>query len=409
MPATLTASSASSAPPRSRPARVAVAVVLTALGFAAIVGSTYAAGYGRDLHAVRVAAAVLFMLPVALVLVWRNYGPRTRLGGAAAALLLGAAAWWQIPCRFGGMNLLVAASERDHLRLDMELVRFEDVRRAGMFRQRIDDLARDYPGLAASVRPDLERWGADAAAAVIERFHEIPPHDITAARTAQARGLELVQSFPERRPAIVAEFRKWAAQSLRAQIDELSALRLTDWNQFNQTANARRQLVQSFQDTQLRQEASKQLIAAEQLWVQKSAGEACEAALRARDTKPAEVEKVCLDTDRRIRALRALRPAAEEFRGARLALFRVAHDAIGREIRRRIQAEEYEAAFTIALSHEQEWLKPAGLLGDGDKKQLAELREVARHLAIRFEKAGFVGVAPEPRARETAPAPRPRP
>ena len=100
----------------SKPARLLVAGALTALGFGAIVAGTIIIGGGRDFHAVRVAAALVFMLPVAIILVWREQTPLVRIVGVLAALLLGAAAWWQIPCRLGGMNLLRVTGERDDLR-----------------------------------------------------------------------------------------------------------------------------------------------------------------------------------------------------------------------------------------------------------------------------------------------------
>ena len=69
----------------SKPARLLVAGALTALGFGAIVAGTIIIGGGRDFHAVRVAAALVFMLPVAIILVWREQTPLVRIVGVLAA------------------------------------------------------------------------------------------------------------------------------------------------------------------------------------------------------------------------------------------------------------------------------------------------------------------------------------
>lgn len=398
-----TPTSAPPVPPRPGPPRLLIAKALTAVAFGVIWGATWAAGYGRDLHPLRVMATVLLMLTVAIALAWSVQTRLARVGGVLVVFLLGAVAWWEVPCRMDGPNLLNAAATRDALRHDMELVTFEDVTRGVHFQQSLYGLAADYPTLAASLRPAFARWGAEAEAAIAERLRATPSSNINAARAAIAPGRNLGKLFPDRRETIDNQFRAWFERATLSQIDALNGLRLANWNEFDRTSAARRQLAQLSPDSRVR------LIAAEQQWVLKSAGEATEPALRGLDAKPGPVHKVCVEVERRIRTLKSIETAGEEFRKARTTLFQIAQDAAGRVVLMLIRAEQYLPAFTAALKHEQDWLKVTGLLGPNEKKQMADLREQARHLSIRFEKAGFVDAAPEPRGRETAPPPRSRP
>lgn len=384
----------------SKPARLLVAIASTALGFGAIVAGTITIGAGRDFHAIRVAATLVFMLPIAIALAWRDQTPLVRFAGVLAALFLGAAAWWQIPCRIGGVNLLHATYERDELRAQMGLVTFEEVRLGRHFQKRIDDLARDFPGLAQSLRLEFSRWGVDAKAAVVEKLRETPANDIAVARQARARGRDLGQLFAGGSDGIESLFESWAKSAIQTRIDELNDHRLADWKAFDKTAASRRQLAQAFPESRER------LVAAEKAWALRSASAATEPGLLSLDIKPREVSKVCADLERRIRALKGVQGRAEEFREARIALFFLAHEAACREVLLHIRAEQYLTAFTTANGHRIEWLKVPGLLGPNEKKLMSDLTEQARHLAIRFEKAGFVDAAPAPRSREIAPLPR---
>jgi hypothetical protein len=393
-------------PPRaatfSKPARLLVAIALTALGFGAIVAGTIIIGGGRDFHAIRIAAALVFMFPVAIALVWREQTPAVRVAGALGALLLGAAAWWQIPCRLGGMNLLRATGERDELRTSMGLVTFEEVRLGRHFQKRIDDLAKEYPSLAASLRAEFTRWGVDAEAAIVEKLRDTPANDIAGARMARARGRELSQLFPDGSDGIESLFQSWSRSALQTRIDEINGFRVADWSAFDATAASRRQLAQALPESRL------ELIAAEQRWVLQSASAATEPALQSLDTKPGQAWKVCGDVERRVRSLKGVQGRAEEFREARLALFFLAHEAASRNVLLQIRAEQYLTAFTTANAHRIDWLKVPGLLGPDERKLTTDLTEQARHLSIRFDKAGFVAAAPAPRSREIAPPPRPK-
>ena len=140
----------------------------------------------------------------------------------------------------------------------------------------------------------------------------------------------------------------------------------------------------------------------------RSASAATEPVLQSIDSKPRQVSKVCTDLERRLRILKGVQGRAEEFREARLALFFLAHEAACREVLEHIRTEQYLTAFTAANAHRLDWLKVPGLLGTSEKKLTSDLMEQARHLSIRFDKAGFVDAAPAPRSREIAPLPRPK-
>jgi len=380
------------------------AAAIAAACFGAVWVGTYTAGYGRDVHAVRVLASLgVMVFPAIMVASPRGKWP-LRVTAIALALVVGLLAWWLIPAaRGGGMNLLQASSKREAIRSQFGPVRYDDVKAAGQWRNSIDDLARLYPNLSGALRPEFERWGDDAARAVVEHFHDLPLTDIAAARTTQARGRTLAEVFPEHRVTIDVEFTEWMKRALLARKTELATLRPTDWDAFNRTAAGRHQLALALPD------GREELISAERAWVTISAGEATEPALRALEDKPQEARRVCTAIEKQIRSLRSVKSPLEEFREARSHLFVTSHDAAMREVQNHIRAGEYQPAFTTALLHEQGWLKAPGLLSLNDKHGLADLREHARHLAIRFEKAGFVDSAPEPRGRDPAPVPRARP
>ena len=111
-------------------------------------------------------------------------------------------------------------------------------------------------------------------------------------------------------------------------------------------------------------------------------------------------------SESKVRALKSVETPEEQFRSARSALFLLAHEAVRLEILGFIRIEDYDRAFDIANQHGLEWFGTTQKLGPNEAKALADLREQARHFSIRFEKAGFVGIAPDPRERETAPPPR---
>lgn len=395
-------------PPASAPAapvplgRLLVApVVLGAAGFGAIWLGMAAAGFGRDVHPFRVLVAVGVMLPFLLLVVWPKRKPAVRVGAGILAITAGVLAWWHAPCWPGGTNLLAATVKRDALKAQIGSVTFEDIKRAGDFQHGFDDLAKEYPTLADSVRPELARWADSAADLVVERFKQTPPDDLAAAREARSRSLTLGKAFPDQSKQLDAEFRAWVTRAAKARAAELNAVPPTDWDEFNRTATARHALARAFP------ESRGELLAAERVWVTKSGGQVTADAIQALEGKPREARKLCRDADKQIDKLKTLDTSPDRFRVARGALFAVAHEAARVEVHNHIVAEAYGLAFTAALGHDIEWLATTKMLGPEEQNRTAELRELARHLAVRFEKAGGPPEpAPEPRTRETAPPPR---
>ena len=390
------------AAPRMSAARFVLALLLSAAGFAAIWGATWAAGYGRDLHLLRVLAVAGILLITALLFVWPNRTREMRVFALAAALILGCLAWWNVPSRAQGQNLYTAAAKRDAITLQLGIVHFDDVRSAGQWRNSIDDLARDYPTLSSTLHPEFARWGQDASEAVQERLRETPPGAIVAARDAYARGVELSEVFPQTRGSNEEAYRSWGRRSTLALIDELRALPAANWDDFNRTAAVRLRQAVAFPHSR------EALTAAEVAWVKSSAGAATEAALREKESHPDQLRKTCREVETRIRGLRSLAAREPQLLATRSALFHFAHDAAGREVLEHLRQKQFDRAFDVALQHGFEWAAVVKSLGSKEPTALTELREHARHLAIRFEKAGIVDLAPEPRGRESAPSPRPR-
>jgi hypothetical protein len=394
------------APPARRAPSVAaglfVAAGLTVLFFAAVWAGTWALGLGRDIHPLRLAATAGVMFLVALALVFTLRTRPARLVAALAAVAVGVGAWWQVPSRPGGMSLLAAATKREAIRSQLAAPTYDEVPAANQWRNSVDDLAGEYPTLAGALRPEFARWGADAGRAVVERIRETPHHDLPAARAARTRGRMLADVFPDRRAAVEEEYRSWLQRATFDRRHELDRLRPGDWDGFARTGAARRRLAEEHP------ESREDLGAAEHSWVLRSAGEATETALRALDVDPAAARKACREVEARVRGLPTVQPDGVRFVAARTALFLTAHEAAGHEVLGVLRDGHFDRAFDVALRHGFDWAATAKQLGPNEVKALADLREHARHLAIRFEKAGIVWVAPAPRERQTAPEPRPK-
>jgi hypothetical protein len=390
--------------PRPLAERLLGALALAFLGFVVIWLGAWALGFGRDVHPLRVAVTVAFLFPLGLVRGMERPRARSaRLGMVLTTLFLGAMAWWETSAGMNGESLREAVEKRDTLLRQMGgPLQYDSIHGASHFRDEIDRLARYYPTLAAPLQGELNRWGADALAVVVERLRATPPHTIDAARDARSRGEGLARTFQEYRQTIVDEYDSWLRRGTRVLVDELNSVPAADWDGFNRTAAARRKLASAAQPR-------RDLIPAEIAWVKRSAGEVTEPVLRALDAKPEAVRTSCLEAERQIRTLKSINTPTHQFRATRVTLFRVAHDAAGREVLEHVHGGRYDRAFDTALRHGFEWSAAAQSLGSGEAKALADLREQARHLSIRFEKAGFVDAAPEPRSRETAPPPRSRP
>lgn len=368
----------------------------------AIWGETWAAGYGRDLHPLRLLAVAGILLLTALFFVRPNRRWEMRVFALAAAIVFGVFAWWSVPSRVGGLNLYTAAAKRDAISLQLGIVYFDDIDSAGQWRNSIEDLAQEYPTLAAKLHPEFARWGREASEAVEERLREIPPSAAVTARDVHARGITLSKAFAEARAPIEEAYRSWGRRSALALSDELRAVPPANWDEFNRTAGARHRQALAFPDSR------EEMMTAEAAWVKASAGAATEAALRDRESHPEQVRKACREVETRIRGLRGLDPRGMQFQATRTALFRFAHDAAGRVVLEHLRQKQYDRAFDVALQHSFEWANEVKSVGTEESKALTELREHARHLAIRFEKAGIVDLAPGPRGREIAPSPRPR-
>jgi hypothetical protein len=399
-----------SAPPAA-PAQSARAIALRSLGAAAVAGALFvliveasaALDYGRDFHALRVVATLGVIAPAAVVLLWPNRNPYTRIGAGLFAVAAGAAAWWHVPCWSGGPSLLKAVEKRDTVRALTRVPPFEDEKLARRLRDGLDDLARDYPTLAEQVRPDLALWADSAADEVAERLRAIPSVNITAVRELRNFSVALTGAFPDHRARLDGEFRAWAVRAAKDRADELNATSLTAWDGFDRTAGVRQALVKAFPETR------DELAASERFWVTRATGRATAHLIPMLKDDPKQARAVCRDIEQRVRAMKSLDTGLDKFRVARAALFSIAHDAARAEVRRHFDEHRYDLAFAVARAHAVDWFPTARLLGGEELRGLESLRDGCRYLANLQEKAGGpVEPIPPPRERETAPPPRPK-
>ncbi len=387
-------------PSRVNPTRLFAAAGFSGVAFALIVLATASAGFGRNMHALRVVATFGVIVPAAVVLVWPNRPLATRIGAGLFALVVGTFAWWYAPCWSGGMNLFKAGVKRDALKMQMASAAFDDIKMAGQLQRGFNDLEQEYPKLAASLQPELARWANSAADTIAERLKQTPPNDLAAAREVRSRSLSLTNAFPDQRDRLDDELHAWVKLAVEARVAELKAIPLQDWAGFDHTATGRLALARAFP------ESRDELVSAEWHWVIKVTGVATTPFLPTPNENPTQAREVCRDIETHILKLKSVDASPGRFHVAHDALFSIAHAAARVEVNNLIRDERYGDAFTFALQHQLAWLPAAKLVGLEAEQSLSQLTEECRHLSIRFEKAGVVQPAPEPRTRETAPPPR---
>lgn len=374
------------------------------LSFACIHGFTWAAGFGHDLHVFRILAAIAVLAVAAFLFVSPGRSLQARVGAAAGAAVFGTFAWWVVPCRPAGMNLLNAVANRDALRMTLAHPQYSELVHAKKLLQQVEDFERDYPSLAREVRPDLALWAKGEAESVVEKYREMPFNKFASGRDIRTRAAAFAAVFPEYREMLDDEFHQWSARACRTRMDELDEMTPGNWAAFDQSAGGRRALVLALP------EYRNDLVDAERAWVARSVGHVVDQALSTLEANPRQARQLCKEANDRLRALKCLDTRADRFRVSREGLFTVALEAVRVEIINLIRAEDYENAFTVAVRHGFEWLAAAQRLGPKEMASLDELRESTRHLSERARLAGGpIDAAPEPRGREAAPEPRPRP
>ncbi len=376
------------APPEGRPLlpRLLVVVAFAAVGFVAIWQGFGAAGYGTDLHTKRVSWTCFQLLAGGFVAVALRGWFSVRV--LVALVFFGSAshAWWEIrSSNFkSAISLGEAVAEQDQLRQRFAepLQNAEHVKGTKV---RLDQLADQYPSLAAGLRDDHARWVTRAEEELAEKFRQLSATDYATARELQEISLALRGPAGGQHEAV----REWI-QRARAERDaELRKVPPGDWAGFDRTAPGRQALVEAFGGLR------GLLVVSEDAWVNRSV----RAIVAGRKAQP--LRQMCLALEKDVLALQSLNPDDGRFAAARQYLFQQAHEAVQREVTAHLEAGQYDRAFGVARAHAVEWSATATLLGEAEK--LDQLREHCEALARLYEvsakPAAPTDIAPPPRAK----------
>jgi hypothetical protein len=390
---------AAPAPPRGRlnPPRLLGAVAFAALGFVAVWQGFGVAGFGTDVHALRVLAAVAPLFVCGLVLVWPRMN--TFMRGLAVLLGLGAAgwAWWAVPSRDGDWSLATASAEREQLRSRLAKPLLDDPENAKDADRALDGLKKQYPSMVSGLDTEFARWVETAEQSLAEKFRQLSTDDYQGARELQQQTKHVATLVHA--PAGPADAaRDWLQRARNARTDELHKVPYGDWGGFDRTAPGRKALAEVFPETR------DALVRAEADWVDSATELIVINNLTPKPGEPPVRPAFWAQAQADILALQALDTTESRFSKARLRLFVVAHAAAQQSVTVRLDAGEYEAAFGIARKHAVGWHATAKVLGADELAKLDALRKACEGLAAFAAKA-----APPAEPIDVAPAPRPRP
>jgi hypothetical protein len=320
--------------------------VLSVACLAVIVAVTdLLAGFGHDLHVLRMGVTLCVLLPTMLIVVLPGQSSRVRLQAFAIAFVLAPMAWWRVPCRGGGPYLLQAGIQRDAMLKWLDMLPPDDVKPLPRIRESLEALAADYPTLCEEARATVDGRVTEVVAARMKDLQELSGSDAVGfTKTAPARRL-IAETFPGARVALRDAEAKWAVR-----------------------------------------------------WANFTAVGYTEA-----DMSPLFVREGLRNSERQLMDLPGLDDTPERFLEARRALFREAHAVVEKEITALHAAHHFDRAFGIALAHRMEWKLLPGLLRPEDESGLNTLVERCRSRLIQ---GGDPELIPAPRAIEVGPVPR---
>jgi hypothetical protein len=178
---------------------------------------------------------------------------------------------------------------------------------------------------------------------------------------------------------------------MAAQIVELNRLSFDQWERVQSTTLLRRRLAQY--DAVVR----KELIEAEQRWLQRSLNYHLEQAEQHLSTHPRQTQQQCRQLKERLRHLQLLEQPQDAWLKPTLErVFDLAQRAAVQEVMQHIQAQRYMQAYSVARIHALDWLPIVAPWGIAYRQRIESLRDTTRYLALLAE-----------RVPETLPPPRP--
>jgi hypothetical protein len=364
-------------------------------------------GYGWDNPQERAIPALIIFFAGGMIAFQRRRSLALRAFALVVAIALAVPIWWLSPRN--GTSLWEAARTRDELKADLSTQpTFENASIASHIRHKHDSLLRSSPSMASGFDRAMDLWRDKAVLAVVERLRNIPTDDPESVLKTSEVGIRVAGALKGTYGRIFDAQKDWIAGAVVARKSELESLPRGDWVGFDQTADGRHALADTFGI--ISPESLQQLVSAEGTWIQETANEVATASLGEMQMNPKLLRELCYETEKQLLALNSLDSSPDRFLAPRATLFKIARDTVHKEIQEHIEAKRYDHAYGIARKFAVDWFKTAEMLGPEQQKRLEELRDRCRDKAELAEKNGdSPEAAPIPRTRETAPAPRLKP
>lgn len=390
-------------PPRRGWQRWLVGVTYMALAASGIVAGCGLAGGGWDIHFFRLAAVCTLLLAPTLLVIRPELSRIQRFGAVVLGLILALAGWLFTPARPQGSSLYHAWATRERLRQRWQHVTLEDLKSADYYARMLESLHNEFPSLAVPLTEQWQQWIESVLSLIRQRFDAINTEDVHAARVVYLQCAPLTRWLPSTRSAVEEAWQAWLHRAVAARIAELNRLPPEQWERWRSTASLRRQLAQYHSS------ARKDLIEAEQRWVNRSIDYHLERAEQHLTVQPRLTLQQCRQLKERLRHVQLLQnPQEPLIKSVLQRIFALAQRAAVQEVMQHIQAHRYLQAYSVARLHAVDWL-PVVVTWDAQYRQRIEsLRDTTRYLALLAERAPETLPPPRP-ADDLDVAPPPRP
>jgi len=367
---------------------------LAVAGFLVVVNAASALGYGKDLHALRVAALTLPLFAGGVIAFWPGRNPAIRAGVLALAVATGTVAWLFTPSEFGGMSLAQAIAKSSQLKAQFSRApTYEDVAQVGDVAIP-PELKAQFPGLAESTQQAMTVWATAAGERIAEQYRSVPPDSVKDVSTLAKTAEHITKWLPPAREGVAQGERAFSDRSAEFWAGELNKITPGHFTAFLSWTIRRDAVTAVLPNGTI-------LARAELAWVERSVESSIERAYHLRLFMPKRGREELLTTAKELQLLsRGAPPEIVPFRTARLKLFAAALANSQSDAHALIEAGAYDRALGLARTYAVEWSGEATSLGPDAVASLTAFREGCRYLSDRADLIGDVPeFAPPPRTK----------
>ncbi|MDW8242362.1 MAG: hypothetical protein RMJ88_04035 [Thermogemmata sp.] len=383
--------------------RWARAVVYMGSVVATVILACGLAGAGWDIHPFRLAAVLTLLAGPTLTLGSCRLHPTQRWLAAVAGLFLAAAGWILTPARPSGHNLYQAWRLCRYLQQQWQAPSLEALKYADHYHRTLAGLQAEYPSLTSPLAEQWQQWTDAMVALIQQRFAEIDPDDIHAARVFFLQTTPFTRHLSATRLAVDEAWQSWLSRAVAARITELNRLPPESWEQFQRNVGLRRQLARYYP------QARDDLRAAEHRWINRSIDTHLQDSDQLMLSHPRAVRDVCRRLKEHLRSLRTLEDQDLFVTAALQRVFEMAQRAAVREVLHHVGTRRYLQAYSIARVHALDWLPLVQKWDPSYRRRLESIRDTTRFLAILAERLPETIPPPRPGIEEPTVAPHPRP